>query len=113
MQAAWAMTTRAFGERVPRREDDRLVRGLGRFTANFETGAAHAAFVRSDYAHARIVSIDTTEAAALPGVLGVFTYADLEGPFAERLPVLVPNPGLSAPRTQYALAKDEVCYAER
>ncbi len=104
------MTTRLFGERVPRTEDARLVTGRGRFVADFEPHAAHAAFVRSDHAHARILGIDVTEAAAMPGVLGVFTYADLEGGFADRLPLLVPSDKLIAPHTQYALARDEVCY---
>jgi carbon-monoxide dehydrogenase large subunit len=104
------MTTRLFGERVPRREDDRLVRGRGRYTANLEPQAAHAAFVRSDFAHARISAIDVSEALTIPGVLGAFTYDDLEGSFADRLPVLVPNPGLESPRTQFPLARDEVCY---
>jgi CO/xanthine dehydrogenase Mo-binding subunit len=105
------MTTRLFGERVPRREDDRLLTGRGRFVADFEPSAAHAAFVRSDMAHARILGIDTDEASAMDGVLGVFTYSDLEGDLAEPLPVLVPSDALIAPRTQHALAKDEVCYA--
>src|SRR5438034_9262961 len=100
-----------FGERVERREDARLLAGGGRFTADFEPGAAHAAFVRSDFAHARITGIDVTAARAVPGVLGVFTHGDLDGGFAERLPLLVPNDGLVAPRTQFALARDEVCYA--
>ncbi len=100
-----------FGERVERREDARLLRGGGRYTADFELEAANAAFVRSDFAHARINGVDVSDARGVPGVLGVFTYQDLEGGFAERLPLLVPNDGLIAPRTQYALAKDEVCYA--
>jgi CO/xanthine dehydrogenase Mo-binding subunit len=100
-----------FGEPVPRTEDRRFLTGRGRYTADFELGAAHAAFVRSDVAHARITGIDASEARLVPGVLGVFTHQDLEGGFAERLPLLVPNPGLIAPRTQHALARDEVCYA--
>ncbi len=104
------MTTRLFGERVPRREDDRLVRGRGRYTSNLEPGAAHAAFVRSDFAHARITGVDLSEARAVPGVLGAFAHDDLDGAFAEPLPLLVPNPGLASPRTQFALAKDQACY---
>jgi len=100
-----------FGEPVPRTEDQRFLTGRGRYTADFEPGAAHAAFARSDLPHARILSIDTAGAMAVDGVLGVFTYEDLDGRLAERLPVLVPNEGLVAPHTQYALAKDEVCYA--
>jgi len=105
------VTTRLFGEPVARREDGRFLTGRGRYTADFEPKAAHAAFVRSDFAHARIAGIDTSGAASVPGVLGVFTYADLDGDFAERLPVLVPSDKLINPRTQFALARDEVCYA--
>jgi carbon-monoxide dehydrogenase large subunit len=105
------MTTRMFGQPIQRLEDPRLLTGRGHYTDDFEHDAAHAVFVRSDFAHARINGIDTAEAAALPGVLGVFTHADLEGDFAEPLPLLIPNDGLTAPRTQRALAKDEVCYA--
>jgi CO/xanthine dehydrogenase Mo-binding subunit len=104
------VTTRLFGERVPRTEDARLVTGRGRFVADFEPHAAHAAFVRSDHAHARILGVDVSEAAAMPGVLGVFVHADLDGGFADRLPLLVPSDKLIAPRTQYALARAEVCY---
>jgi len=100
-----------FGQPIPRVEDPRLLTGRGRYTDDFEHGAAQAAFVRSDFAHARIRGIDVSAASALPGVLGVFTHADLEGDFGEPLPLLIPNDGLTAPRTQRALALDEVCYA--
>jgi carbon-monoxide dehydrogenase large subunit len=105
------MTTRLFGEPVRRTEDGRFLTGRGRYTADFELKAAQTAFVRSDFAHARIRGVETSAAKAIPGVMGIFTYADLEGGFADRLPLLVPSDGLIAPRTQYALAKDEVCYA--
>jgi aerobic carbon-monoxide dehydrogenase large subunit len=105
------VTTRMFGEPIPRTEDTRFLTGRGRYTADFEPGAAHAAFARSDLPHARVLSIDTEGAKAVDGVLGVFTYQDLEGQLAERLPVLVPSAALIAPHTQYPLAKDEVCYA--
>ena len=70
-----------FGERVERREDDRLLLGQGRYTDDFEPHAAHAAFVRSDYAHARILDIDVSGALDVDGVHAVYTYDDLEGPF--------------------------------
>src|SRR5207249_442851 len=85
-------------------EDRRFLTGRGRYVADFELGAAHAAFVRSDLAHARITGIDTSEALQVPGVLAVYTHADLEGPVADRLPVLVPSDALVAPRTQFAPA---------
>jgi carbon-monoxide dehydrogenase large subunit len=67
------------GQPVPRFEDPRLLRGEGRFIHDIEvTGMAQIAYVRSPHARARIVSLDAAEAKAAPGVLGVFTVADLE-----------------------------------
>ncbi len=64
----------------PRVEDDALIRGRGKFVDDVEKqGVAHAVFVRSPYAHAGIVSINTEEAGKAPGVLGVLTAADLTG----------------------------------
>ena len=66
----------------PRRrvEDRALLTGRGRFTDDIRiAGCLHAAFVRSPEAHGRIVGIDTPEAAALPGVVRIFTGPDLAG----------------------------------
>ncbi len=104
------MTTRLFGERVERREDTRLLVGKGQYTDDFESDAAHAAFVRSDYAHARIVDIDVSGALDVDGVHAVYTYDDLEGKFAEPLPLIIPHEAIADGRTQYALARDEVRY---
>src|SRR5438270_12463810 len=66
--------------RGPRVEDERLVRGLGRFMEDAEPhNAAYAVFVRSPHAFARIVSVGTDEARRAPGVLAVLTAADMEG----------------------------------
>src|SRR6266581_332564 len=66
------------GQSVKRFEDPRLVRGEGRFHNDVNLpGQAYAVIVRSLHAHARILSIDTATAAAAPGVLAVFTGADL------------------------------------
>ncbi len=105
------MTTQMFGQRVKRNEDPRLLTGKGRYVDDFEHGAAEVAFVRSELAHARIADIDVSGALDIDGVLGVYTHEDLEGDFAEPLPLLIPSSGLFAPKTQYALALDEVCYA--
>jgi aerobic carbon-monoxide dehydrogenase large subunit len=105
------MTTQLFGESVRRNEDPRLLTGRGRFTDDFEHDALHAAFVRSDFAHALIKDIDVGGALDIDGVYGIYTYEDLEGDLATPLPLLIPNDGLFAPRTQYALARTEVCYA--
>src|ERR1700761_8624230 len=61
-----------------RREDPRLLTGHGNYTADAQPlGMAVAVLLRSPYAHARITGIDTALAKACPGVLGVFTAADL------------------------------------
>ncbi len=66
------------GQRILRREDDRFLRGEGTYVENLELdGALHATFVRSPYAHARIVDIDTSAVSTVPGAQ-VFTAADVE-----------------------------------
>ncbi|MDO9096380.1 MAG: xanthine dehydrogenase family protein molybdopterin-binding subunit [Rubrivivax sp.] len=66
------------GAAVRRVEDPALVRGEGRFTDDVTLpGQTYLAFMRSDRAHARILSIDTSSALAVPGVQAVFTGADL------------------------------------
>ena len=104
------MTTRWFGQRVQRIEDDRLLRGAGRFTDDIDDGALEACIVRSPHAHARIRSIDVTAARALPGVHAVYTAGDL--PFGSLdLPLLIPHPNLTHGRTQRCLASEVVRYA--
>ena len=67
-----------------------MLRGEGRYTDDIDLpGQARAFVVRSPYAHARIVSIDTEEAARAPGVLGVFTAADLAADGVGNLPNLI------------------------
>jgi carbon-monoxide dehydrogenase large subunit len=67
-----------FGARVNRREDPRLVTGNGLYTADVVLpNMVHAAFLRSPYAHARIKSINTEKAKALPGVIAVVTGKDI------------------------------------
>lgn len=66
------------GQPVRRREDLRLVRGAGRYTADENLpGQAYAVMVRSPHAHARIRGIVKDKALAVPGVLAVLTGADL------------------------------------
>jgi carbon-monoxide dehydrogenase large subunit len=101
------LSTRWFGERVARVEDDRLLRGGGRFTDDLDGGALHGCFVRSPYAHARILSVDAEAARRAPGVRAVYTAHDL--PFGERdLPLLIPHPALTHGRTQKCLAYEVV-----
>ena len=102
------MTTKLVGEKVQRVEDDRLLRGHGRYVDDVLPGALESAVLRSPHAHARIVDIDVDAVLDLEGVLAVWTYDDLDGPMAEPLPLLIPHPDLTHGRTQHALAKDEV-----
>ena len=69
---------KAIGKRVLRQEDDRLLRGYGCFVDDVPEppGTVHLAFVLSASAHARISRIDTAQARAAEGVLGVYTGAD-------------------------------------
>ena len=72
------MATRYFGAPIPRNEDRRLLRGQALFVDDVELpGMLHAAFLRSNRAHARIRAIDTAAAAGAPGVIAVLTGADL------------------------------------
>src|SRR5882762_7224336 len=103
------MTTRWVGARVQRVEDDRLLRGKGRFTDDIDGGALESVLVRSPFAHARIKSIDVSAARALPGVVAVYVAADL--PFGRTdLPILIPHPNLTHGRTQRCLASEVVRY---
>jgi CO/xanthine dehydrogenase Mo-binding subunit len=102
------VTTRLFGERVARREDPRLLRGEGHYLDDLGGEALAAAFVRSPHAHARIIDIDVTDALDVDGLVAIYTHDDLTGRVAGPLPVLIPHPALSHPRTAYPLAKDVV-----
>jgi carbon-monoxide dehydrogenase large subunit len=70
-------TSTRIGQPVPRKEDLRLITGKGRYTDDMNLdGQAYAVMVRSPHAHARIRSIDSTGALAVPGVLAVLTGFD-------------------------------------
>jgi aerobic carbon-monoxide dehydrogenase large subunit len=67
------------GTRVMRVEDPRFLRGEGTYIANLDLpGALHISYVRSAMAHARINAIDTTEAKSMPGVVAIYTAADVD-----------------------------------
>ena len=85
------MSTRYFGQPVKRNEDARLLTGTALFVDDVElTGMLHAAFLRSPYAHAKIVSIDVEAAKARPGVIAIYTAEDL-GNYWQHGPLLVPG----------------------
>jgi len=72
------MAHEGIGARVLRKEDRRFITGQGNYTDDIAVkNAAHAEFVRSPHAHARIVGIDASAALAAPGVIGVLTGAEL------------------------------------
>jgi aerobic carbon-monoxide dehydrogenase large subunit len=69
---------KVIGESVTRLEDLPLVTGRGRFAADISfPHQLHMRIVRSPYAHAHLLSVDTAEAAALPGVFAIWTAADI------------------------------------
>src|SRR3954466_2997906 len=71
-------TTRAIGARINRVEDARLLTGRGTYVDDISLpGMLHAYFVRSPFARARVLGIETVAALALPGVHFVFPAADL------------------------------------
>ena len=101
------------GQSVRRIEDPSLITGQGQFTDDVALpGQTHLVFLRSPYAHARILSIDTAPALSLPGVLAVYTGAELVAagvkamPAPSGFPQPDGRPGTSAPRR--ALAHERV-----
>src|SRR5437762_3549344 len=112
------MGAKYFGAAVRRLEDPRFLRGEGRFVDDVTLpGVLHAAFLRSPHAHATIVKIRTDAAKTKPGVVAVFTHADLAR-WMKPLPLFgTAPPGLAAAvkfevrqAAQYPLAKERVRY---
>jgi aerobic carbon-monoxide dehydrogenase large subunit len=105
------MTT-IFGSGIKRREDPRLITGAATYTDDVKLpGLVYAAFLRSPYAHARITKIDVQAAKDAPGVLAVYTGADIKDRVAP-VPCAwnVPNCNLKIP-AHPLLAHDKVRYA--
>jgi carbon-monoxide dehydrogenase large subunit len=90
---------KVLGTSIKRREDPALVTGRGKYTDDFKLERmTHAAIVRSPYAHAKIRGIDTAAAENAPGVLAVYTAADVA---KSGVPGMIPVgwllPGLKTP----------------
>ena len=104
-------STEWMGERLPRKEDLRLVTGKGKYLADILLpGALHAVFVRSEYAHAKINDIDCAEAEALPGVVAIYTGAGIKD-LINPMPQAVVQPNLPAKYpTFWPLAVDKVTF---
>jgi carbon-monoxide dehydrogenase large subunit len=107
------MTKKYIGERMTRTEDPRLLTGQALFVDDVQIpGTLHAAFLRSDYAHARLVSIDVSAARERPGVVAVYTAEDMGDDWQHGPPLVSPPPTVEDiefySRTQVPLVKDKV-----
>src|SRR5579864_8895164 len=117
-----ALAKFGIGQPVSRIEDPKLLRGAGRYTDDVHlSGQAYAVMVRSRQAHGVIRSIDVAEAKRLPGVLGVYTAADLAaaGYGAIKPGIVVPNrdgtpmrapPRPALPQTQVRFVGEAVAF---
>jgi CO/xanthine dehydrogenase Mo-binding subunit len=107
--AARQLTVTLVGERAPRLEDRRLLRGEGRFVGDVDiAGQLHMRVVRADVAHAAVHSVDVRSARAAPGVRAVLTGDDLAD--VERIPLRLDFGVDLDPYLQPALARDRVRY---
>ena len=101
----------AVGQPVLRREDPTLVRGEGCYTDDLSLpGQAYAAFVRSPHPHGILRGIESADALAMPGVLGIYTAADLAayGSFQNNLPLKSRDGSPMKKPPRGALASDKV-----
>jgi carbon-monoxide dehydrogenase large subunit len=108
------MTGKLLGRSINRLEDDRFVRGKGRYVADLAAPKAlHGIVVRSPHAHARIVSVDVDAARKMPGVAAVLTGSDLAADNIGPLPCGATNIPMAKPLIVppcHALARDVVRY---
>jgi carbon-monoxide dehydrogenase large subunit len=110
------VTTKYIGKRIKRMEDARLLTGQALFVDDVDIpGMCHAAFLRSDYAHARIKSIDISVALQRPGVVAVYTAESMGEDWQPGPPLVSPPPTVENvifhSRTQVPLVKDKIRYA--
>ena len=115
------------GQPVSRFEDPRLLKGQGRYLDDSAVaGQVHAVIIRSPHAHARILSIQTGDSAAAPGVLAVYTGDDVVSDGLGTVPIPVkrqrpdgspmfapPHPGLAVDRVRYVGDPVAMVVAER
>ena len=107
------MTKKYIGKRIKRSEDPRLLTGEALFVDDVEIhGMLHAAFLRSDYAHAYLRSVDVSAAQAREGVVAVFTAETMGDDWQPGPPLVSPPPTVEDvifhSRTQVPLVKDKV-----
>lgn len=109
------MSGRFFGRRLPRNEDASLLTGAAQFIDDIDlAGTLHVAFVRSDYAHARLNNVDLSRVRRRPGVVAAYAAVDL-GDYWQHGPLLVGPPPIDGlvfhERTQVPLVRDKVLHA--
>lgn len=107
------MTRKYLGQRLKRNEDPRLLTGQALFVDDVDLPRMlHAAFLRSDYAHASLRSIDVSAARSRPGVVAVYTAAEMGDAWQPGPPLVSPPPTVEDivfhSRTQVPLVKDKV-----
>ena len=110
------MEYKVIGKRVKRVEDPRLLTGQALFVGDVNLpDMLHAAFLRSDYAHAKIISIDIKPALEIPGVVAIYTAEDMGDAWEPGPPLVSPPPTLENvvfnSRRQVPLVKDKVKHA--
>jgi carbon-monoxide dehydrogenase large subunit len=99
------------GQPVPRKEDSKLLEGQGRYVDNLTVpGMVWMAVVRSPFAHARIVSVDVSQAAAAEGVVAAYSAADLADEWAGGLPCAWPVTEDTKIPNHFPLAADKARY---
>ncbi len=99
------------GQPMLRKEDPKLLTGEGKYTDDLEiTGSLWLGFVRSPYAHARIRSIETSGATSMPGVVAVFSGADLASEWAAPMPCAWPVTADMKNPAHYPLAVSKATY---
>jgi CO/xanthine dehydrogenase Mo-binding subunit len=104
-----ASATRAWvGRSIPRKEENRLLRGRGKFIDDIKMrDMAYLRFVRSPYAHARITGLDTSVAEAVPGVICVVTGKEI---VAQTQPFIEIGPDPGGKIRDFPMATDKVRY---
>ncbi len=110
------MMAKLIGKRITRNEDPRLLTGQALFVDDVELpGMLHAAFLRSEYAHAKLKGIDLSVALERPGVVAAFTAEDMGDDWSPGPPLVIPPPTIEDvefyTRTQVPLVKDKVRHA--
>ncbi|MES0339926.1 MAG: xanthine dehydrogenase family protein molybdopterin-binding subunit [Anaerolineales bacterium] len=110
------MMAKLIGKPITRNEDPRLLTGQALFVDDVELpGMLHAAFLRSEYAHAKLKGIDLSAALERPGVVAAFTAEDMGDDWSPGPPLVTPPPTIEDvefyTRTQVPLVKDKVRHA--